>query len=678
MPQDQLTSLPEAIAPQVSGHDGVIRSRVLQGSVILLSSTGVVAGTNLLYNIVLARLLGTASFGHATAIYTLLMLTSAVTLSFQLVCSKYVARAADVSTKVIVYRRLLRRAWQVGAAIGVVLAVRSDFVTHYLNLPQRRDILLLAIAAAIYVPLGVRRGRMQGCYEFRQLAANVIIEAVIKFGVAVALVFYGLGVSGVIVAVALSILVAYLAAIPDSSYRVRSTRGSVASFGDGMQLGAFFIGQVIISNLDILLVKHYFEPNLAGIYAGVALVGRVVYMLSWSVVSSMFPVSASSSHERTGQFALRTGLLLVVSVTSVFVFLVWAAPSALWTLVLGKHFLLPLQSSFSSLLTLYAGMTAVYSVAVVLMTYEMSRRIGHASWLQLAASGLLAAGIVAFHHSLFQVILVQFVLMGALLLAVSAPLWKKAQSEPDDLRQFRTIYRLRRVQEEEVIAEFLKGEFYHREFDPYREEFRELVNMPVSDDPREAEMRRALLFRRRGKLWRELPKNTEWWEVELRAEDLPRLRVFPRNHWRRFAHESFYLLDTIGRVRLEIESSSRPDKFLEKLRSVKADLREGLVPNSVLLIGQDDFSAMTIIEGNHRVTAAMLLHPESVHERFRYYCGFSPNMRRCCWYQTDLVSLTHYAWNLIRNVFADGDDAVLRAMRAMQTSPKIEAEIEAG
>src|SRR5689334_21302780 len=170
MPQDQLTSLPEAIAPQVSGHDGVIRSRVLQGSVILLSSTGVVAGTNLLYNIVLARMLGTASFGHATAIYTLLMLTSAVTLSFQLVCSKYVARAADMSTKAVVYRGLLRRAWQVGALIGVLLAVRSDYVTHYLNLPQRRDILLLAIAAAIYVPLGVRRGRMQGCYEFRQLA----------------------------------------------------------------------------------------------------------------------------------------------------------------------------------------------------------------------------------------------------------------------------------------------------------------------------------------------------------------------------------------------------------------------------------------------------------------------------------------------------------------------------
>jgi hypothetical protein len=311
------------------------------------------------------------------------------------------------------------------------------------------------------------------------------------------------------------------------------------------------------------------------------------------------------------------------------------------------------------------------------MTYEMSRRIGQASWLQLAASAMLAVGIVLFHQSLFQVILVQFVLMAGLLLAVSAPLWKQSEPEHEEFRQFAPIRRLRRAQEEEVIAEFLKGEFYHREFDRYRDEFRSLVSLPVSGDARENQMRRALLFRRRGKLWRELPKNTEWWEVELQPEDLARVRVFPRNHWRRFALDSFYLLDTIGRVRLEIESSSRSDKFLEKLRSVKADLREGLVPNSVLLIGQDDFSAMTIIEGNHRVTAAMLLQPESVHERFRYYCGFSPNMRRCCWYQTDVASLAHYAWNLIRHVFADGDGAVLRAIRTLQGSPKIEAEIEA-
>ena len=56
----------------------LLRGRVVQGSAILLLSSGVVAGANLLYNILMARMLGPLGFGHASALYTLLMLVTAV------------------------------------------------------------------------------------------------------------------------------------------------------------------------------------------------------------------------------------------------------------------------------------------------------------------------------------------------------------------------------------------------------------------------------------------------------------------------------------------------------------------------------------------------------------------------------------------------------------------------
>jgi len=46
-----------------------------------------------------------------------------------------------------------------------------------------------------------------------------------------------------------------------------------------MQTTVFFIGQVVINNIDILLVKHFFDPQSAGLYAAVALVGRLLYSL---------------------------------------------------------------------------------------------------------------------------------------------------------------------------------------------------------------------------------------------------------------------------------------------------------------------------------------------------------------------------------------------------------------
>src|SRR5437899_9558506 len=84
-----------------------LRTRMLQGSALLLGSTGLVSATNLLYNIAIARGLGPEGFGHATAIYTVLMLLLAVTLAFQLVCSILVVKRPVFYGKVTIYRDLL-------------------------------------------------------------------------------------------------------------------------------------------------------------------------------------------------------------------------------------------------------------------------------------------------------------------------------------------------------------------------------------------------------------------------------------------------------------------------------------------------------------------------------------------------------------------------------------------
>jgi O-antigen/teichoic acid export membrane protein len=663
--RDGASDLGQVIAAEDTARI-VLRTRMLRGSAILLGSTGLVSASNLLYNIAIARGLGPAGFGHATAIYTLLMLLSAVTLAFQLVCSKLVAKTSDLAGKVAIYRHLLRSSWQVGLAVGALIVAGSSAITHYLNLPAVRDIVLLGCGTAIYVPLGTRRGMLQGIYDFPRLAINFILEALIKIGGALIFLHYGYGVTGVIAAVVISIAVAYVTSRPDVDIRNEDRKEVRAAFREGMQATVFFFGQVIISNMDILLVKHYFAPDVAGLYAAVALVGRVVYMFSWSVISSMFPVSAAASHQATSRTVLRSALLLVTAMTSLFTMAAWLAPPVLWKAILGKTFLDATHAPFSSLLASYSAMTSIYAVAVVLLTYEMSRRIANATWIQLAFSGLLPAGIVLFHQSLQQVIMVQLLLMLGLLLAVSVPLWPQLfpVSDEENAAGIPTGFiKLRPVTEAEVIAEFLKAEFYQPEFDPYRTEFARVVADTDIGNLQKNAIRKTLLFRRRGKLWRELPSNTEWWEIELQLSDLPRVRAFPRKQWAKFAEGDFYLTRMIARIQAIVESKDQ-SWFSEKMRSVAADLRGKGVPNSVLLIGVDERSPLTIIEGNHRMAAAMLVSPEDVNLQFRFYCGLSPQMTRCCWYRTDLRSLAHYAGNTVRYMFQDGDYFVQRSLRS--------------
>ncbi len=171
-----------------------------------------------------------------------------------------------------------------------------------------------------------------------------------------------------------------------------------------------------------------------------------------------------------------------------------------------------------------------------------------------------------------------------------------------------------------------------------------------------------MLFRRRGRLWRELPPDTEWWEIELTPRDLARLRSFPRNEWRRFAGGGFYLTEMIGRIEAEL-ARGRQSRFLKKLGAIASDLRGSDVPDAVLLIGIDEHHPLTIIEGNHRMAAAMLTMPEAAHRRFRFYCGLSPNMNLCCWHKTDLRSLARYARHTVRYMFRDSDFLVARTLR---------------
>jgi hypothetical protein len=80
------------------------------------------------------------------------------------------------------------------------------------------------------------------------------------------------------------------------------------------------------------------------------------------------------------------------------------------------------------LLGWYALSTGFYAMAVVLITYEMSRKIANTAWIPLAFAGLVVAGLYTFHSSLYEVIRVQILLKFLLLVAVAVPYLRNLRS----------------------------------------------------------------------------------------------------------------------------------------------------------------------------------------------------------------------------------------------------------
>src|SRR5258706_4726778 len=141
------------------------------------------------YNIALARCLGPTAFGHTTAVYTLLILISSVTLSFQILTAKIVAQQVSNRTRAVAYRGFHWQGWTAGIVVALLLFAFQRTVTAYLNLPEPLLIQLLAIGTAFYVPLGARRGYLEGVCNFRRLAQNLVLEGVLRLGRALLLIY---------------------------------------------------------------------------------------------------------------------------------------------------------------------------------------------------------------------------------------------------------------------------------------------------------------------------------------------------------------------------------------------------------------------------------------------------------------------------------------------------------
>jgi hypothetical protein len=234
----------------------------------------------------------------------------------------------------------------------------------------------------------------------------------------------------------------------------------------------------------------------------------------------------------------------------------------------------------------------------------------------------------------------------------------KGSSKGMTRQPFRLI---RPVTEDEVVAEFLKSDFHRHEFSEYHETMLDLVRRPDLTNAEENAKRRALLFIRHFSLWKELPSETEWFQVEVTESDLDNIRIFPRAQWRRIADGNFSATEVADGMRLRphlLETS-----FLAKIDAIGDQLRQpdpGL--GAVILIGVSEDEPLTVLDGNHRLIAAMLASPVRI-KKLKFVCGLSPRMTECCWYNSNLMTLFRYARNVLTHTVRNPEAELARLLR---------------
>ena len=106
-----------------------------------------------------------------------------------------------------------------------------------------------------------------------------------------------------------------------------------------------------------------------------------------------------------------------------------------------------------------------------------------------------------------------------------------------------------------------------------------------------------------------------------------------------------------------------PGQFVSKLESIRERLIQGDDNlGCVVLIGINENEPLTILDGNHRLVAAMLATPNRING-LRFLCGLSPRMTECCWYNTNFMTLFRYGRNVLRNLVRDHEAELERLLQ---------------
>ena len=383
---------------------------------LFMVSVLLVNGGNYVYNLLLGRFLGPEKFADAAILVTFLLVLSFVAMTFQLVTAKFSvlfeanvfkAFAANIYKKSII----------TGIILGCLIVFFASELQAFFKTSSSSMFVVFGIGIPLYFIMSVNRGIFQGKQKLVSLSITYQAEMISRLAITLALLFFLQIESSLIIA--LGILVSFLCGlIPFDFKNITWKTTNLLTKSQGKMVRNFFIitafyelTQIIINNSDILLVKHYFESYDAGLYASLALIGRVVYFIAWMFVMLLLPTVVQLKKEGKSTVpVLLKYVTYIAGIAGVIIVGCVLFPSQIVTILFGESYL-----TITPLLWKYALATGIFALSNIFAYYYLSLD----KYIPVVLSGLFGILqillVVFFHENLAQVVHVQIVAMVLLL-----------------------------------------------------------------------------------------------------------------------------------------------------------------------------------------------------------------------------------------------------------------------
>lgn len=308
---------------------------LIKGSAIIVLGTLAANFFNFLYNLFMSRNLSIEDYGTLASLVSLIslpiLISNAITPTVVKFAGSYFATKKFELLRGF-YIKIAKLYLYICLSIAVIFLVFLQQISNFFHITDL-NILIITIFIIVVAFMGaINMAFLQAKLAFGFQVVVSLVNALVKLAIGFFAVLSGFAVGGATFSILLGGIVSYLISfIPlkfvfDKKMKLPSidTR-SLFSYGITSAITTF--GLTIFITADVILVKHFFDPLMAGLYAGLSLIGRVIFYISGPIGTVMFPIIIQK-HSRNENFVntLRLALFFVL------------APSVLMTI---SYFLFP-------------------------------------------------------------------------------------------------------------------------------------------------------------------------------------------------------------------------------------------------------------------------------------------------------------------------------------------------
>jgi len=281
-------------------------------------ATSIANFSNYVLHVFMSRMLGPAEYSIFVSMLSLFMILSISASPLQMVFAKYVvnlqasARHSQVGT---LLTRALSRISSYSFIGLAAFVLCSSYIASFLNLPSVLPVIVTGGMIVLALLLPVTLGALQGRQQFTYLGACTALGALLRLVFAILLVYVGLGASGALGASVLSqATILILSLIPLQALFAQRSEEAVDTPGISGYFGTVLVSMfcfTMLTNADVVLVKHFFDPIEAGYYSAASLASKILLYLPSAVAIVMFPKSAERfALGQDSSDILRRGLLV--------------------------------------------------------------------------------------------------------------------------------------------------------------------------------------------------------------------------------------------------------------------------------------------------------------------------------------------------------------------------------